>query len=49
MSSDIILTDIDRRGVATVTINRPDVNNAYNSDMIQAMLSAFGEIAALDE
>ena len=46
MSSDIILTDIDRRGVATVTINRPDVNNAYNSDMIQAMLSAFGEIAA---
>lgn len=46
MSSDIILTDIDRRGVATVTINRPDVNNAYNGDMIQAMLAAFGEIAA---
>ena len=33
-------------GVATVTINRADVNNAYNGDMIQQMLQAFGAIAA---
>lgn len=46
MSSDLVLTDVDARGVATVTINRADVNNAYNGDMIQALLAAFGEIAA---
>ncbi|MGZ0187238.1 MAG: enoyl-CoA hydratase/isomerase family protein, partial [Alphaproteobacteria bacterium] len=49
MSSDLVLTEVDDRGVAAVTINRADVNNAYNSDMIQGMLSAFGEIAANDK
>ncbi len=46
MAEDLILTDVDRRGVATVSINRADVNNAYNGDMIQQMLAAFGQIAA---
>lgn len=46
MSSDLVLVDVDRRGVATVTINRADVNNAYNGDMIQGFLTAFGQIAA---
>ncbi len=45
MSSDLVLTDVDRRGIATVTINRAEVNNAYNGDMIQGFLSAFGQIA----
>ncbi|MEQ9122356.1 MAG: enoyl-CoA hydratase-related protein [Alphaproteobacteria bacterium] len=45
VSSDLVLTEVDRRGVATVTINRADVNNAYNGDMIQGLLTAFGEIA----
>ena len=34
MSDDVVLTEIDDRGVATVTLNRPDVHNAYNSTMI---------------
>lgn len=38
MSSKPILTDIDSRGVATVTFNRPEVNNAYNGDFIQGVL-----------
>ncbi len=46
MSSDLVLTDVDARGVATVTINRADVNNAYNGDMIQGLIQAFGKIAA---
>ena len=29
-----VLADIDARGVATVTLNRPHVNNAYNGEMV---------------
>ena len=39
MSSSAILTSLDQRGVATVTFNRPEVNNAYNEDFIQGVLS----------
>jgi methylglutaconyl-CoA hydratase len=35
-----VLWDIDARGVATVTLNRPEVNNAYNGEMIQGLLAA---------
>lgn len=45
MTTDLVLTEVDRRGVATVTINRADVNNAYNGDMIQGFLTAFDQIA----
>lgn len=29
-----VLCNVDARGVATVTLNRPEVNNAYNGDML---------------
>ncbi|WP_417514006.1 enoyl-CoA hydratase-related protein [Minwuia sp.] len=48
MSESLVLTDIDARGVATVTINRPAVNNAYNSEMIKGLLDAFGTLAGDD-
>jgi methylglutaconyl-CoA hydratase len=35
-----VLWDVDARGVATVTLNRPAVNNAYNGDLIQGLLAA---------
>jgi methylglutaconyl-CoA hydratase len=35
-----VLWDIDGRGVATVTLNRPEVNNAYNGELIQGLLAA---------
>jgi len=28
---------VDARGVATVTLNRPEVNNAYNGDLIDGV------------
>ena len=39
MSDKVVLYDIDSRGVATVTINRPEVNNAYNGDVITGLLN----------
>ena len=35
-----VLWDVDPRGVATVTLNRPEVNNAYNGELIQGLLAA---------
>ena len=31
---------VDARGVATVTLNRPEVNNAYNGELIEGLLAA---------
>jgi methylglutaconyl-CoA hydratase len=35
-----VLLDIDARGVARVTLNRPERNNAYDGALIQALLAA---------
>ena len=40
MANDTILWDVDTRGVATVTLNRPNVNNAYNGELIQGLHDA---------
>ena len=50
MANDTVLWEIDRRGVATVTLNRPQVNNAYNGDLIQGLhdaMDALGREAGL--
>lgn len=49
MPGDFVRTEVDKRGVATVTIDRPDVNNAYNGDMIQGLIEAFGKVGADDQ
>ena len=33
-----VLWSVDARGVATVTLNRPEVNNAYNGALIEGVL-----------
>ena len=38
--------ETDPRGVATVTLNRPQVNNAYNGDMIQGLHEAMDALGA---
>jgi len=35
-----VLWGVDARGVAAVTLNRPEVNNAYNGELIQGLLAA---------
>lgn len=40
---------IDKRGVATVTIDRPERNNAYNGQMIGELLEGAGMLAANDK
>ena len=49
MTSDPVLHDIDARGVATVSLNRPEVGNAYNGDMIQGLLAAMDELGKRPE
>jgi methylglutaconyl-CoA hydratase len=44
-SNDPVLWHIDERGVAYLTLNRPQVYNAYNGDMIIALLAAFDKLA----
>jgi methylglutaconyl-CoA hydratase len=42
--SNPVLWDLDARGVATVTFNRPEVNNAYDGALIQGVLAAMEEL-----
>jgi methylglutaconyl-CoA hydratase len=44
-STNPVLWRVDERGVAYVTLNRPQVYNAYNGDMIAALLSTFDKLA----
>lgn len=41
-----VLRDLDARGVATVTLNRPDVNNAYDETLIGGLHEAMDELGA---
>jgi len=49
MSQPAVLTSLDRRGVATVTLNRPEVNNAYDETLIQGLHTAMDELGAKPE
>src|SRR6195952_1390021 len=44
MSANPVLWDLDQRGVATVTLNRPEVNNAYDAGLINGVLGAMDEL-----
>jgi len=43
-----ILWEVDARGVAAVTFNRPQVNNAYNGDLIDGILQTLDRLATHD-
>ena len=43
MSAPVLCT-VDSQGVATISLNRPEVGNAYNGDMIQGLLSTMDEL-----
>jgi len=44
MSEQAVLRSVDPRGVATVTLNRPGVNNAYDDTLIQGLHDAMDEL-----
>ncbi|MBT3909073.1 MAG: enoyl-CoA hydratase [Rhodospirillaceae bacterium] len=46
MTEPVLMWDTDSRGVATIRINRPDVNNAYNGDMIDAFIEAGAQLGS---
>ena len=41
-----VLWNVDARGVATVTLNRPEVNNAYNGELIDGVLRALDALGS---
>lgn len=43
--SDAILTDIDERGVATITLNRPERHNAFSDAVIAELTETFAAVA----
>lgn len=43
-----VLHRVDSRGVATVTLNRPQVNNAYDEDLLDGVLAAMDSLASVD-
>jgi methylglutaconyl-CoA hydratase len=45
MPANPVLWSLDQRGVATVTLNRPEVNNAYDAGLIHGLLSAMDELS----
>jgi methylglutaconyl-CoA hydratase len=46
MSEQAVLHQVDARGVATVTLNRPEVNNAYDETLIQGLHDAMDALGA---
>ena len=45
-STGPVLWSVDARGVATVTLNRPEVNNAYNGELIDGVLRALDALGS---
>ena len=44
--TNAVIWRVDERGVAYITLNRPQVYNAYNGDLIAALLTAFDKLAS---
>ncbi len=40
MSEDSIHCEVDKRGIATVTLNRPEIHNAFDDALIETLASA---------
>jgi methylglutaconyl-CoA hydratase len=48
MDDNPVLWQLDARGVAHVTLNRPKVNNAYNGELVQGILHALDALGTQD-
>ena len=48
MNAPVVIVERDRHGVATVTLNRPEVNNAYDRRVLQALSDGLAELSSDD-
>ena len=48
MTTDRLLLNIDPRGVATLTLNRPEAANAYDENMLRTLTATLEKLAADD-
>jgi methylglutaconyl-CoA hydratase len=46
MTQPLVLLSTDANGVATVTLNRPEVGNAYNAAMLDVLIAGLTQLAA---
>jgi methylglutaconyl-CoA hydratase len=46
MAGNVVLSAVDERGVATLTLNRPEVHNAYDGALIEGLVERIGALAA---
>jgi len=44
-----VLWQVDGRCIASLVLNRPDVNNAYDGAMIEALLSAMDALMRIEK
>lgn len=44
-SQEVVLFEADSRGVATVTLNRPQIHNAFNDEVVQRLLAIWADVA----
>lgn len=44
--TDLLKLTTDDRGVATITLNRPEVHNAFNAELIAELSAAFEQVAS---
>lgn len=44
--TDLLTHKIDDRGVATVTLNRPEVHNAFNAELVAELSQTFDKVAS---
>lgn len=49
MTSKTVLMEIDGRGVATVTLNRPEVHNCFNEEVVSGLRDCFDQLAGRDD
>ena len=45
LGNHAVLCELDQRGVATITLNRPEINNAYNGEMLSGLHEAMDHLA----
>src|SRR6266700_5958190 len=47
-TSGPVLWHVDERGVASLVLNRPEVNNAYDGKLIDCLLAAMDALAGVE-